>query len=236
MKINIKNCFISIAAVIIGGFSLYAPKLYFNWKDRKILTQSFTREEITYHLDSNADDIYLVKLIHAMYHSNYSNIIHIDFWNNDKSDEDLSNSLETQVNELVCYSILDESFAQQFISSRKSPSLISLQNNNYIYDLSKSDHDSTIRIKIENKTTKILYLQIEGKNKTVFSNTDRKKIMERYIQYLNLDILNDWQYNGNNYYSDNAKLRVDIDLTDDRLFIKIAPIDYTSLTEDFYLS
>ena len=43
----------------------------------------------------------------------------------------------------------------------------------------------------------------------------RQAVMERYIQYLGLDVLGDWVYNGNRYQSTEAQLFVNALLEED---------------------
>lgn len=45
-------------------------------------------------------------------------------------------------------------------------------------------------------------------------NVERQEVMKRYIQYLGLDVLGDWTYNGNRYESSEAKLFVNVVLNE----------------------
>ena len=47
------------------------------------------------------------------------------------------------------------------------------------------------------------------------SDEGRQAVMERYIQYLGLDVLGDWVYNGNRYQSPEAQLFVNALLEED---------------------
>jgi hypothetical protein len=82
------------------------------------------------------------------------------------------------------------------------------------------------------KTAKILDLHIEKistADSLPISTIDRIAMMERFVRYLDLDVLDDWQYNGNSYCSEKAKLRVDLELTDNSLSLKILPVGYRLL-------
>ena len=61
----------------------------------------------------------------------------------------------------------------------------------------------------------VLGFQLYTKEEHTTSQERRQAVMERYIQYLGLDVLGDWVYNGNRYQSTEAQLFVNALLEED---------------------
>lgn len=61
----------------------------------------------------------------------------------------------------------------------------------------------------------VLGFQLYTKEEYTTSQERRQAVMERYIQYLGLDVLGDWVYNGNRYQSTEAQLFVNALLEED---------------------
>ena len=61
----------------------------------------------------------------------------------------------------------------------------------------------------------VLGFQLYTKEEHTNSQEHRQAVMERYIQYLGLDVLGDWVYNGNRYQSTEAQLFVNALLEED---------------------
>ena len=238
MKKHTKDVLLCFATAVIVCFTFYAPSLYFRIKDRPLTTQNHARKLIVCHLDSDADDIYLIKLVHAFYKSSYSDNTIVEH-NTDKIAITAMSNVEIQMDALESAGILSASFTQWNKNLyHDSVCLASVENEvEDLYAMIKvivSD-EYTMWYTIEIKTGKILDLQIHNIHTADFppiSTIDRKTMIERYIRYLDLDILDDWKYNGNSYYSEKAKLRVDLELTDNSLSVKILPIDYKLLTDN----
>ena len=60
-------------------------------------------------------------------------------------------------------------------------------------------------VQIENKTGKILNISTRKEN---FNFTDKKDLMINFVKYLDLYIINDWEYINNTLKSEKAKLTV----------------------------
>lgn len=61
----------------------------------------------------------------------------------------------------------------------------------------------------------VLGFQLYTKEENDPSNERRQAVMERYIQYLGLDVLGNWVYNGNRYQSPEAQLFVNALMEED---------------------
>ena len=61
----------------------------------------------------------------------------------------------------------------------------------------------------------VLGFQLYTKEEHTTSQERRQAVMERYIQYLGLDVLGDWVYNGNRYQSPEAQLFVNALMEED---------------------
>lgn len=78
---------------------------------------------------------------------------------------------------------------------------------NQIYRLN-SDNDKTIDFIMDKETHKIISLSISQKNNEPFDTQNIKDLLWYMIEYLELDDIDDWNYNQNGYESYKAKLHV----------------------------
>ena len=67
------------------------------------------------------------------------------------------------------------------------------------------EQDENYNLEIENKTGKILNISTRKEN---FNFTDKKDLMINFVKYLDLYIINDWEYINNTLKSEKAKLTV----------------------------
>ena len=65
---------------------------------------------------------------------------------------------------------------------------------------------------VEKSTGKVINFNVlltAYKDTSVLQKMNREQVMKDYIRYLQLDVLDDWEFNGNRYYSKKADLYVD---------------------------
>ena len=98
----------------------------------------------------------------------------------------------------------------------------SVQNKSSMYLIEHQKKDALMKrpqLQVDNESEKIVSLSM-----THFfdlSSVSRQQIMSDYITYLGLDILGDWEYNGNRYYSKKARFYVNAEIEDGSLYIGI---------------
>ena len=98
----------------------------------------------------------------------------------------------------------------------------SVQNKSSMYLIEHQKKDALMKrllLQVDNESEKIVSLSM-----THFfdlSSVSRQRIMSDYITYLGLDILGDWKYNGNRYYSKKARFYVNAEIEDGSLYIGI---------------
>ena len=98
----------------------------------------------------------------------------------------------------------------------------SVQNKSSMYLIEHQKKDALMKrllLQVDNESEKIVSLSM-----THFfdlSSVSRQQIMSDYITYLGLDILGDWKYNGNRYYSKKARFYVNAEIEDGSLYIGI---------------
>ena len=230
---KIRNVIIYLCVCIVVFISFEFPEILLNLENKEIGLMVYEMEKKSNKLDVEIEKIYLVKAIHEM---EGGKIIQISstpdkmmlLWeelgiNSNNSEEALGEILK--LNE---YKIIKTILMESVETENNKIGLITKQyeskDNNYIVrHLVIQVGTKEFILNIENKTGKILYMAFE-KNDLYSDNI--KEILENYVKYLNLYVIDDWKYEedeeNKKYFLNSEKAGLQIKLEeDDKVMISI---------------
>ncbi len=221
IKRCLKKSIIFILSIMVIIFSFVIPKLLFGIEDFAKEEEIYGREKVKSKIDVEAEKIYLVKAIHELYDnemvtlSETEALYYIDkgekkVVSRDKnklkrilfteSTEELyKNAEETQkinneIKKLENVNILNEvifnsntKYSIRYYGTNDSK----LRDNQLIKSIDIILEGYDINIEIENKTGKIIMMSLPKDN--IKNNIAKEEILENYIKYLDLYIIDDWE-------------------------------------------
>lgn len=207
-----KNKFIILLTVVVLLFLYCLPMLLFRVQDEN---QKVMTVDNVYQISAEAHEIKLVNAIHLQNYMTMNGIV------DDKDSyiydlEDLLHKKEImkqEIKKLYEFGIVEEDAFKNFekIQTNEDYEIyefnrLDTYSENYALK-EKNYHIGSIMMDAE--TNKIISLSLPYKQKEL----DTQKLSYAYIQYLGLDILGDWKYDKNSYYSKKAQLRIIINST-----------------------
>lgn len=208
MQNNIKNFIIILLILILVFFSFLIPNIFFRIEDMYMENDIFNIAQNSSNLDVEIQKIYLVRAIHDIKNSifkiasqNITEMNNLKFKNTflEVLDDELKKLEENEIIQSVNREDYDE------FTILKNDCI----NNDNEYTLQHfygRSNEYYIEVDIEKKTGKIIKISF---NKDIL-NTDinKSEILENYIKYLNLYIIDDWKFENNQAISEKAGLCV----------------------------
>lgn len=199
-----KKILILLMGVLLLLYML--PFLLFQLQDFAQSKNVVTLDNI-YKISSEASDIKLVNIIHTIAYATREDDYIYD-------SEDLlkkKDILKKEVKKLYEYGILDADALKTYEEIQSGQWYnISVYNRRSTFRESYTTKDNYVGgdIMMESETNKVLSLKLPYDSEL----TDRKSIIYSYIQYLGLDILDDWSYTNGEYVSQKAQLRANVQI------------------------
>lgn len=206
--------------------TVFAPMAAFRHIDNLTMDQQLQIEAIDNEIEVLGDDIPLVENMHK---------ILSDTSEQEQSTESsdfasMNTDMEQFLKNVAFPNEIGEAFARLNPSEMNQNGDVFRKNEKKTYSfLYISSQQSVIECQytVEKETGKIIYFYAflaSSENETIDGREesfDRKKAMESYITYLNLDILGDWEYNGNRYHSKKAGFYVNAEYLPDQRYYSV---------------
>lgn len=223
-------------AFIVIMFSFFLPKLFLKIEDLSIEKQVCTVAKPKSKIDVQAKNIYLVKAIHDI-HTAYKNV---KITQREKAFNIAVEPSDTYVaiekkDERIWQELKDEILKLQNTKLLKQIDLDS-NTKNLVYFSEKMYHaeeneyriknyylEDGIEVEIENKTGKILYCNFPKEKRA--DNVELEEILENYIQYLDLGIVDDWKFENGLLQSEKAQLCASLKETEKMYVLTIYPLE-----------
>lgn len=240
-------------AVVLGAGAF--PVLFFRIQDYRLNTAAFPRQEVFTKLDPQAEEIYLVGAVREIYESGQrayypdtSELLNQTF-----------DTFQGQLKEMKADGVLQGNHLEQVINKEYSELLIDQltlvtstqrkEDKSLGYYVPFDDIkaiDPFVGFRMEPKTQKLIFLQIlfyhtvleesTGSSGTTSPSTEsldhtaREELLQAYIRYLGLDILDDWTYNELGAVSRKAQLQIVYRIHNDSFILYVIPTGYYLLT------
>ena len=217
MKRRINNLIIYIFVFTIIFASFTIPNRLLKKKELDIQMSVYNKENTENNkMLVGAEEIYLVKAIHeiesedTMILVNSEKILETIETTNDKNNNSIYNIKEEILQ------LQENNIIKEFEDLNDSKFLINIVNKEYLANKVKylTKNISLIignyhyQIHLEEKTGKIISIMTQKDNLT--DNKEIKEILENYIKYLDLYIIDDWVYENNVMKSQKANLTVSL--------------------------
>lgn len=219
---------ILLTALLLGA-SISFPLVYFQAQNRLLLNSSYPRKELPGKIDPQAEEIYLVQAIQQLYQDG----LQLDADRIRTQQPALrQEAFRRQLEEMVAAGILDASATRLYAADRMVHSVVVNSGGLRIdrYMMAGSDdagQQSTCHFLPEEKTGKLLYFGVGMQGHTLAGGSVAE-ISRRYIRYLGLDALEDWEENEAGLISPMAQLQVLCLQTENTFLLQIAPVGYYS--------
>lgn len=212
MKTKIKNGMIYFAVFLMLIFSFQMPQILFEMEDASCSKMIFKREKASGKLDVQAENIYLVKAIHDMKEGKF--MVKITPYKEVEVVEKTSNQAISYVKQGEDTQLKQEMEKMQKLGILKkaewkedSPMI---QTEKW-YRKDEVNYQTNIFAKgeifaeIESKMGKCMTFSFP---KDMLADLEKQEIMQNYIQYLDLYIVDDWQFENGKMVSQKAQLEV----------------------------
>lgn len=209
-------------------FSFQMPQALFEMEDASCSKMIFKREKISNKIDVQAENIYLVKAIHDMKEGQlYVKIVPY-------KEVEVVEALSKQSVAVVKQGE-ETRFKEEFEKMQKDGILqnVPIDENSKTSQTEKWYHKEEVNyqtdifakeevlVEIERKTGKCIMMSFP---KEMLVNLDKQEIMQNYIQYLDLYIIDDWQFEHGKMVSQKAQLMVILVTNEENCILEIGPI------------
>lgn len=218
---------ILLTALLLGA-SISFPLVYFQAQNRVLLNSSYPRRELPGKIDPQAEEIYLVQAIQQL----YRNGLNLDADTVSKGQAGLRQAFRRQLEDMTAAGILDASAAALFRADSTvriaAYDIDGLRIDRYMINGSDdTEQQSNCYFQPEEKTGKLLYFGV-GKQGQTLAGGSVSELSRRYIRYLGLDALEDWEENEVGMISAKAQLQVLCLQNEAAFLLQIAPVGYYS--------
>lgn len=216
-----------VLLIVFASFKI--PGLLFEVQEKYMQTHAYEREKSKGNINIETEKIYLVKAIHDIEKESSSAVIGYQDVNKKniivssaKEESETSKEIQKELEKLQEHQILKRfeikenkqwkvGFTHRFYRT---------DNANYIVNyVSLEIGDNRHMLEIEDKTGKIIHIVSETDN--LFEGMSSKDILERYIQYLDLYIIEDWIVEDNYARSEAAGLEITLDKSEGEYMLAI---------------
>ena len=204
--------------------------------DQQLFSRQHEREVIKTKIDSKASEMYLVTAIHEMYSidESYSINHEVEEWAAEEILKENSEKSEKKILDRVYEEIKKIEEVGKFKTIMEEGQIISIERlyekSGYSYTEINLDSKPTKQnifsssigtIRMDDKTNKIVYLNVCLEEEVKQPGTEER--LRQYVTYLGLDIIDDWNYDGENLISAKAQFIVRESCKDKIMLLYIIP-------------
>lgn len=225
-----KKIVLFLSCIIIIAFSFVMPKLFLQLEDLSREKEIFSGpKKVTKKIDVQAEKIYLVRFLHDIYELKNTKIYNS---NNKKvavsvpmtehsENTVITDETKNEIQKLVQNDIIKEIDYEGFTGYNEVSKIFSSDYTVITYDI--VDENEGISIGIEKKTGKII--SVDFPKSRLRSDVAKRKQLENFAKYLDLDIIDDWVYEDQILKSEKAQLFIILEERYGVCMLTIAPED-----------
>ena len=231
MKIY-KSILASLAAAAVVLTAELLPLKLFEQQEETLFGRAYPFPNAAGKIDPQAEDIYLVETIRDIYENGYEG--------GNQSYETryarLSEQFPLQLRQMNEQDILDSrlydwmeegyTYLGDSYMGYNGGTLNIIESVCYMENVKAMDVYHEFLFLMEERTNKLLTLRFLYNNPVILDKSAQIAIMEKYITYLDLDILGDWVYNEVGLTSQKAQLQVVCHTTQNVFLLQIVPVDF----------
>ncbi len=234
----LKKFILFLSSIIIIFVSFVIPKILFQIEDLSREKEIFEIPKNERKIDVQAEKIYLVRFIHDIYEIKDKKLRYYD----DKTvsvsvpitkhirNTSLTDENKNEILKLVSSEIIKDLNFDEFAEYYETENIFSTE---YIVitAILLPENGDEIEIGIEEKTGKII--SINFPKDVLRSDVDKRRQLESYAKYLDLDIIGDWKYENQVLKSEKAQLSIFFEEKENGCMLTIAPTDVYAEYEKF---
>lgn len=226
----VKKIILLLVCIIIIVFSFIMPNLFFQLEDLSREKEVFSGpKKVTKKIDVQAEKIYLVRFLHDIYelrnkkvYNTVSEKIAVNVPIIEGSEiEKPTEEIKGEIQKLVSSDIINEIHFEEMIDYYQTSKIF---NSDYtVITCDMVSESEGISVGIEEKTGKIISSDFPKS----FLRTDisKRKQLENYAKYLDLDIIDDWVYEDQILKSEKAQLFIILEERYDVCMLAISPME-----------
>lgn len=203
-----------------------SPLLYFRVVDGIRYNKRQPMKKISYSLDSDVKNIAMVQRIHEYLNSYYlttSNVTVFEAAGDTTfqlyvtemvgASEELYKNIERlgQMEGLKDYFLPLNSY---FYSVIHSDGVIYEEDTEELSDIIQYEYDwksEKLSMIYDRKSNRIIGVEYSGKKEVYFSKEEKRELLQSFLEYCNLSIVDDWYFNGESMISEKAHLKLVLD-------------------------
>ncbi|MCI9127019.1 MAG: hypothetical protein HFG28_07455 [Eubacterium sp.] len=213
-KADKKRYIVILGTIVVLCIVIMMPHIYFSIMDYYAYEREHKMEKISFELSSDVKDITMVQRMHEVLNSYYSvqnventALLQADFFEIIGDEDNVS--FEVSYDTKMLKFILKEAGFMKYIPLKNFKgfySFIKSKNNKGIVQYQLKGNKERLELRWDSDKQKLLYLKYRGKN---VKQADEREIYEwqkKYIEYMNLSLVEDWVYNNRRMISKKAHL------------------------------
>ncbi|MCI8955646.1 MAG: hypothetical protein HFG29_01505 [Eubacterium sp.] len=187
-------------------------------------------EKISFELSSDVKDIAMVQRMHEVLNSYYSEqsientlLLQEDFFEAIGAQESVS--VELSNNDKKVKSILKEAGFLQYIPLKilkKIHSCVKSKNDKGIVQYQLKGRKERLELRWDSDRQKLLYLKYRGEISKHAEERDIYDLQKKYIEYMNLSLVEDWVYNNRKMVSKKAHLSMEVRIDDQKNVLELS--------------
>ena len=208
--------------LLIAGIVVF-PLVYFQVMDERKYNGRQPMREITYSLDSDVEDVAMVQRIHEYLNSFFISATHITVFESvnemqpfflDMGD-DVSKEMAGVIERLSKVEGLEEYFAPlaPYVQSFGQSEQVIFEEE-LVAEITKYEYNwqsEKLSLLYDSKSNRVIGVEYHGEKKSELTKEKKQKLMEGFLEYCNLSIVDDWYFNGENMISGKAHLKLVMD-------------------------
>ncbi len=229
-KTNKKRYVVILVGIVILCIVIMMPQIYFFMMDHYAYEREHKMEKISFELSSDVKDIAMVQRMHEVLNSYYSEqsientlLLQEDFFEAIGAQESVS--VELSNNDKKVKSILKEAGFLQYIPLKilkKIHSCVKSKNDKGIVQYQLKGRKERLELRWDSDRQKLLYLKYRGEISKHAEERDIYDLQKKYIEYMNLSLVEDWVYNNRKMVSKKAHLSMEVRIDDQKNVLELS--------------
>lgn len=229
-KTNKKRHIINAVMIVALCIVIMMPQIYFFMMDSYAYEREHKMEKISFELSSDVKDIAMVQRLHEVLNSYYSKeipentlLLEADYFQTFSEENHVS--VEVSDNTEKVKSILKEAGLLQYISFKNFKGVYSCVksiNDKGIEQYQLKRKKEQLELRWDSDRQKLLYLKYHGKNMKELNEREIYDLQKKYIEYMNLSLVEDWVYNNRRMVSKKAHLSMGLEVDNQKNVLELS--------------
>lgn len=223
---NHKYKLLYVVYVLLIVVVVASPLFYFHVIDGIRYNKRQPMKKISYSLDSDVKNVAMVQRIHEYLNSYYISASNVTIFEatGDTTFQlyvteggAISKELAENIKRLEQLEGLKEYFLplEPYIHlTEQSEEVTYEEDTKTTTDIIQYEYDwktEKISLLYDNKSNRAIGIEYRGKKETVFTKEKKHKLLQSFLEYCNLSIVDDWYFNGESMISEKAHLKLVMD-------------------------